>query len=132
MFSLTLRDHIMVAHSFKSPVFGAARALHGATFVVDVTFFTPTLTGENIVLDIGRAHNALKEILAPITYKNLDDHPQMQGQETTTEFLCAYIFAKLCAALKDGALGAGSHTIKRIKVALAESHIASAAYESDV
>ena len=132
MFSVTVRDHIMVAHSFQSVVFGPARSLHGATFVVDVTFYAKRLTADNIVLDIGRAHEVIKATLAPLNYQNLDAVEAFKGQETTTEFLCQHIFQTLEEAIYQGATGAGSENLCRLKVSLNESHIAAASFEADL
>ncbi len=129
MFAVEVRDHIMVAHSFKGDLFGPARRLHGATFVVDVAFFRTALTSDNVVVDIGRAHEALKAILAPLNYRNLDDLPQFRGQESTTEFLCKYIFDGLAAIARTGGLGPGGEGIGKIRVTLHESHVARAWFE---
>ncbi|RFB79323.1 6-pyruvoyl trahydropterin synthase family protein [Methylovirgula sp. 4M-Z18] len=129
MFAVEVRDHIMIAHSFKGDLFGPAQNLHGATFVVDVAFFRETLTVDNVVVDIGRAHEALKKTLAPLNYQNLDTLPQFAGQLTTTEFLCKHIFDTMAAAARNGALGPGGEGISRIKVSLHESHVARAWYE---
>jgi 6-pyruvoyl-tetrahydropterin synthase len=130
MFAVEVRDHIMIAHSFKGDLFGPAQNLHGATFVVDVAFFRHELTSDNVVVDIGRAHAALKKTLAPLNYQNLDTLPQFEGQQTTTEFLCKHIFDAMAFAARDGALGPGGEGIARIKVALHESHVARAWYEA--
>ncbi len=130
MFAVEVRDHIMIAHSFKGDLFGPAQNLHGATFVVDVAFFRPELTADNVVVDIGRAHEALKKTLAPLNYQNLDALPQFKGQQTTTEFLCKHIFDAMASAARNGALGPGGEGIARIKVALHESHVARAWYEA--
>jgi 6-pyruvoyl-tetrahydropterin synthase len=132
MFYVTVRDHIMIAHSFKGEVFGPAQALHGATFVVDVTFFRPEMTEDNIVIDIGRALTRQKDALSPLNYKNLDDIEAFKGQNTTTEFLAKHIFDSMRSALKEGALGPGSEGVTRLKVTLGESHCAWAGFEGDV
>lgn len=132
MFFVTVRDHIMIAHSFKGEVFGPAQALHGATFVVDVTFYRPTMTEDNIVIDIGRAHTQLKATLEPLNYKNLDEIKLFDGQNTTTEFLAKHIFDRMADGLRSGALGPGSGGVNRLKVTLGESHCAWAGYEGDV
>lgn len=129
MYAVDVRDHVMLAHSLKGEVFGPAQRLHGATFVVDVAFFRETLSPYGIVVDIGRAHDVVKEALAPLNYANLDDLPQFQGVLTTTEFLCRHIFDKIAAAARQGALGPGSDGLARIRVTLKESHIARAWYE---
>lgn len=132
MHSVEVRDHIMIAHSFRGELFGPAQQLHGATFIVDVAFFRPTLTQDYVVVDIGRAHDALKAVLAPLNYQNLDALPQFKGVQTTTEFLTRHIFDAMAAAARAGALGPGGEGITRIRVTLHESHVARAAYESDL
>lgn len=132
MFAVEVRDHIMIAHSFRGDVFGPAQALHGATFVVDVAFFRSDLTQDGIVVDIGRAHDALKATLAPLNYTNLDEHPDFKGMNTTTEVLAKHIFDAMAAAARDGALGPGGDGIERIRVNLNESHVARAWYEGAV
>lgn len=126
-YSLTVRDHIMVAHSFTGEMFGPAQRLHGATFVVDAGFRSATLDDDGVVVDIGRASEALRGILSELTYRNLDDEPEFQGVNTTTERLCSVIAERLAAAARDGALGAAPLT--GIVVTLHESHIAWASYE---
>ncbi|MBB6307886.1 6-pyruvoyl trahydropterin synthase family protein [Xanthobacter tagetidis] len=130
MYSVEVRDHIMIAHSFKGDLFGPAQKLHGATFVVDVAFFRPDLTPEGVVVDIGRAHEALKAILGPLNYQNLDEVPDFAGRNTTTEVLCRHVFDRMAEAARTGALGTGGDGIARIKVTLHESHVARAAYEA--
>lgn len=132
MHSVEVRDHIMVAHSFQGELFGPAQKLHGATFIVDVAFFRPDLTADYVVVDIGRAHDALKATLAPLNYQNLDALPQFKGVQTTTEFLTKHIFDAMAAAARAGALGPGGDGITRIRVTLHESHVARAAYEADL
>ena len=105
MFTVEVRDHIMIAHSFRGAVFGPAQALHGATFVVDAAFLAETLDDNGIVVDIGRAHDALKSVLGPLNYKNLDEVPAFEGKNTTTEFLTKHIFDHLAQAARDGGLG---------------------------
>lgn len=132
MYAIEVRDHIMIAHSFRGDVFGPAQALHGATFVVDVAFYRETLTEDGIVVDIGRAHDALKATLGPLNYSNLDDNPAFAKVNSTTEVLCKHIFDAMAGAAKSGALGPGSEGIMRIKVTLGESHVARAWYEADL
>ncbi len=132
MYAVEVRDHIMIAHSFRGDLFGPAQGLHGATFVVDVAFFREELTADAVVVDIGRAHDALKATLGPLNYKNLDDLPQFEGQNTTTEFLCRHIFDAMAEAARTGALGPGSEGVSRIRVSLHESHVARAWYEADL
>src|SRR5918998_6946301 len=107
MYAVEVRDRIMIAHSFKGELFGPAQGLHGATFVVDVAFFRETLTPDAVVVDIGRAHDALRATLAPLQYKNLDTLPQFAGRNTTTEFLSRHIFDAMAEAARRGALGPG-------------------------
>jgi 6-pyruvoyl-tetrahydropterin synthase len=132
MYAVEVRDHIMIAHSFKGEMFGPAQALHGATFVVDVAFFRETLSENSVVVDIGRAIEALKAILTPLNYKNLDELPQFRGMQTTTETLSRYVFDGMASALKQGALGAESSGVSRIRVTLHESHVARAWFEGPV
>ena len=132
MYAVEVRDHIMIAHSFKGELFGPAQRLHGATFVVDVAFFRATLTNDAVVVDIGRAHDALKSVLAPLNYRNLDEIPAFAGRQTTTEFLTRHIFDAMAAAAREGALGPGGEGIARIKVTLHESHVARGWYEAAV
>ncbi len=132
MYAVEVRDHIMIAHSFKGELFGPAQAAHGATFVVDVAFFRDELTADGIVVDIGRAHEALKQTLGPLNYKNLDDLPRFAGQNTTTEFLAKHIFEAMADAARAGRLGPGSDGVARIRVTLHESHVARAWYEAAV
>ncbi len=132
MYGVEVRDHIMVAHSFRGETFGLAQRLHGATFVVDVAFFRETLTADNIVVDIGRAHEALKATLAPLNYRNLDEVEAFRGKQTTTEFLSREIFDAMAAAARSGALGPGSEGIGSIRVTLHELHVARAWFEGPV
>jgi 6-pyruvoyl-tetrahydropterin synthase len=132
MYAVEVRDHIMIAHSFRGDLFGPAQAVHGATFVVDVAFFREELTADAVVVDIGRAHNALKATLGPLNYRNLNDLPQFSGQNTTTEFLSRHIFDAMAEAARSGALGPGSEGVSRIRVTLHESHVARAWYEGAV
>jgi len=130
MFAVEVRDHIMIAHSFRGAVFGPAEALHGATFVVDAAFFADDLDANGIVIDIGRAQEALKAILAPLNYRNLDDVEAFKGSNTTTEFLAKHIFDGLAAAARSGGLGRDGRALNAIRVAIAESHVARAWYEA--
>ena len=129
MYAVEVREHVMIAHSFKGALFGPAQELHGATFVIDVAFFREALTADGVVVDIGRAHDALRSTLAPLNYKNLDALPQFAGQNTTTEFLSRHIFDALAQAARAGALGPGSEGIARIRVTLHESHLARGWFE---
>lgn len=132
MYAVEVRDHIMIAHSFKGEMFGPAQQLHGATFVVDVAFFREALSANSVVVDIGRATDELKAILLPLNYKNLDELPQFKGQQTTTETLSRYVFDKMKEALRKGALGEESNGVSRIRVTLHESHVARAWFEGPV
>jgi len=130
LFAVEVRDHIMIAHSFRGVVFGPAQAMHGATFVVDAAFLAETLDDNGIVVDIARAHQALKAALEPLNYRNLDDVPELKGVNTTTEFLARYIFDRLADDARAGALGRQGHELKAIRVTLSESHVARAWYEA--
>lgn len=130
MFAVEVRDHIMIAHSFRGDLFGPAQKLHGATFVIDVAFFRETLTADGVVIDIGRAHDALKATLAPLNYQNLDEVPQFAGENTTTEFLCKHVFDAMAQAARDGLLGPGGEGVAKIRVSIEESHVARAWYEA--
>ena len=132
MYAVEVRDRIMIAHSFKGELFGPAQKLHGATFVVDVAFFRETLTADAVVVDIGRAHEALKSTLQPLSYHNLDELPQFQGQNTTTEFLSKYVFDAMAEAARQGKLGPGSDGVTKIRVTLHESDVARAWFEGPV
>ena len=126
MFAVEVRDHLMIAHSFRGAVFGPAQALHGATFVIDVAFIAPTLDENGIVVDIGRAHEVLKSVLQPLNYRNLDELPEFKGKNTTTEFLAA----KLARTRRGGELGREGRELGAIRVKIAESHVARASYEA--
>jgi 6-pyruvoyl-tetrahydropterin synthase len=130
LFSVTVRDHIMVAHSFRGDVFGPAQKLHGATFVVDATFRRPSLDDDNIVVDIGLASEKLHEICGSLSYRNLDDEPAFAGVNTSTEFLAKVIADRLAEAVPS--FGPGAAGLTGIAVTLHESHIAWASYERDL
>ncbi|MET0426636.1 MAG: 6-carboxytetrahydropterin synthase [Actinoplanes sp.] len=132
MFSVTVRDHIMIAHSFTGEVYGPAQKLHGATFVVDATFRRPELDDDNIVVDIGRAGEELHAICGGLSYRNLDDEPDFTGINTSTEFLAKVIADRLADKATAGDLGAGAIGLTGIAVTLHESHIAWASYERDL
>ena len=129
MFAVEVRDHIMIAHSFRGAVFGPAQALHGATLIVDATFMAETLDANGLVIDIGRAHKSLKTVLAPLNYHNLDDLSDLKGANTTTEFLSKYIFDQLAEAARAGLLGRDARELKAIRITILESHVARAWYE---
>lgn len=130
MYSVTVRDRVMIAHSFRGDVFGPAQRLHGATYVIDATFSRAVLDPDGLVVDIGKAHEALRAVLAPLDYRNLDDEPAFAGANTTTEFMARHVHDGLVAAVRDGALGPHAGGLDRIRVSLAESDVASAAYEA--
>ena len=132
MFTVEVRDHIMIAHSFKGEVFGPAQALHGATFVVDAAFMSKALDSNGIVIDIGRALDVLKATLSPLNYSNLDAREEFSGVNTTTEFLTKYIFDVLAKAARSGDLGRDGSQLHAIRVTLSESHVARAWYESEI
>jgi 6-pyruvoyltetrahydropterin/6-carboxytetrahydropterin synthase len=131
VFCLTVRDHIMIAHSFEGEVFGPAQRLHGATFVVDLELRRPDLDPDGVVADIGLVGELLKSVLAPINYRNLDDLPEFAGRNTTTEVLAREICHRVRDRIRDGALGEAAKTaLAALKVTLRESHIAWASYET--
>jgi len=129
MFEVTVRDHMMIAHSLRGEVFGPARALHGATYVVDAAFARADLDPDGIVLDIGRATEALHAVLSDLTYRNLDDVEELAGINTTTEVLARVIADRLAARVHDGGLGVDASALARITVTLHESPVAWASYE---
>jgi 6-pyruvoyl-tetrahydropterin synthase len=130
LFTVEVRDHVMIAHSFRGAVFGPAQALHGATFVVDAAFIADKLDANGIVIDIGRAHDALKATLGPLNYRNLDEIPEFKDQNTTTEFLSKYVYDGLAKAARAGELGRPGRELKALRITLSESHIARASYEA--
>jgi len=132
MFTVEVRDHIMIAHSFRGAVFGPAQAVHGATFVVDAAFIAKELDVNGIVVDIGCALEVLKEVLEPLRYVNLDDLPQFKGINTTTEFLTKHIFDALANAARLGKLGRDGKELNAIRVSISESHLARAWYEATI
>ena len=130
MYSVTVRGHMMIAHSFRGEVFGPAQRLHGATYVVDVELRRPDLDSDGIVVDIGRATDALNAVLAELSYRNLDEEPSFKGRNTTTEFLARAVFDRVVGAIRRGDLGAGA--IESVRVTLHESHLAAAAFDGRV
>jgi len=132
LYAVEVRDHIMIAHSFRGAVFGPAQALHGATFVIDAAFFAERLDSYGIVIDIGRAHEALKAVVTTLNYRNLDAVSEFKGSNTTTEFLTKYIFEQLAKDARAGELGRSGRELKAIRVTLSESHVARAWYEADL
>ncbi|WP_217561284.1 6-carboxytetrahydropterin synthase [Streptomyces sp. GbtcB6] len=129
MFSITVRDHVMVAHSFRGEVFGPAQQLHGATFLVDATFRRQELDADNIVVDMGLATQELGAVLSDLNYRNLDDHPDFAGINTSTEFLAKVIADRLADRVHAGAFGEGARGLAAVAVTLHESHVAWAGYE---
>jgi 6-pyruvoyl-tetrahydropterin synthase len=132
MFSVGIRDHVMIAHSFNGEIFGPAQRLHGATYVVDVELRSAELDPSGVVVDIGRASEALRATLATINFRNLDEVPELAGKNTTTEFLSRFVWQRMADAARAGALGPGSTKIAAIKVTLHESHVAWASYEHEL
>jgi 6-pyruvoyl-tetrahydropterin synthase len=129
MYSVSVRDHMMVAHSYKGDVFGPAQRLHGATLVVDVEFRRADLDADGIVVDIGRATEVLHAILSDLNFRNLDEIPAFKGRNTTTEFLARVVFDRMVAAIHRNELGAAARAVESLRVTLHESHVASAAFE---
>jgi 6-pyruvoyl-tetrahydropterin synthase len=129
MFSVTVRDHVMIAHSFRGEVFGPAQRLHGATYVVDATFSGVELDADGIVVDIGRATEELHDVLADLNYRNLDDEPALAGRNTTTEMLARLVADRLAERIAAGSLGRAAQGLAGLKVTLHESHVAWASYE---
>ena len=129
MYSVTVRDHIMIAHSFAGEVFGPAQRLHGATYVVDAEFRRRDLDADGIVVDIGRAAESLKSVLAGLNFRNLDDEPAFAGRNTTTEFLARAVFDGIVAGVRRGDLGPGANGLESLRVTLHESHVAWASFD---
>ncbi|EWT02583.1 6-pyruvoyl tetrahydropterin synthase [Intrasporangium oryzae NRRL B-24470] len=129
MFSVTVRDHMMIAHSLRGEVFGPAQRLHGATYVVDATFRREALDPDSLVVDIGRAAEQLREVLGELGYRNLDDEPTLTGLTTTTEALAQVVADRLAERVHDGRLGEGARGLSAVAVTLHESHVAWATYE---
>ena len=132
MYSLNVRDHFMIAHSFEGEVFGPAQRLHGATYVVDATFRREDLDDDGLVVDIGLAGRRLGAVLADLNYRNLDEEPAFAGRNTSTEFLARHIFDHLARDAREGRLGAGARGLAAICVTLRESHVAWGSYEGSV
>jgi 6-pyruvoyltetrahydropterin/6-carboxytetrahydropterin synthase len=130
MYSVTVRGHMMIAHSLSGPVFGPAQRLHGATFVIDAEFRRRELDQDGVVVDIGLASEALNRVLGELNYRNLDDNAEFKGRNTTTEFLARFVFDRLAAAIGRGEVGRTASAVESIRVTLHESHIASAAYDA--
>ncbi len=129
MFSVTIRDHLMIAHSLRGEVFGPAQRLHGATYVVDATFRRAALDADGIVVDIGRAAEVLRAVVGELGYRNLDDEVELAGMNTTTEALARVIADRLADRARAGALGDGARELDGLVITLHESHVAWASYE---
>jgi len=132
MFSLTVRDHMMIAHSFNGDIFGPAQKLHGATYVVDVSFERKTLDEDDLIVDIGLASEVLSAVLAEFNMQNLDELPELAGRNTTTEFMAATIFERMAKAIEEGRLGQTGKGLCGMKVTLGESHVAWASYHGEL
>ena len=132
MYSVNVRDHFMIAHSLRGDIFGPAQKLHGATYVVDVTFRRPELDADGVVVDIGRAGEQLRTVLAELNYRNLDEEPAFAGKNTTTEVLAREIFDRLVRAVRSGKVGDAARGVTSLRVTLRESHVAWGSYESQV
>ncbi len=132
MYTVTVRDHFMIAHSFRGEAFGPAQRLHGATYVVDLEFQRAELDANGMVVDIGLAGEVLKATLAELNYRNLDEEPAFAGRNTTTEFLAHEIHARIAAAIGRGALGPAARGVERVRVTLHESHVASASFTGSI
>jgi len=132
VFSVTVRDHVMIAHSFRGAVFGPAQRLHGATYVVDATFRRPELDADDLVVDIGAATAELRAVLGELNYRNLDDEPAFAGRNTSTELLARVVADRLAERVRAGALGESARGLTGITVTLHESHVAWASYERDL
>ena len=132
MFTVSVRDHFMIAHSFSGKVFGPAQKLHGATYVVDVEFRRSELDPDGIVVDIGRASDGLREVLSALNFRNLDDEPAFRGRNTTTEYLAFVVHERMVAKIAAGELGPHAHGLTSLRVTLHESHVAWAAFEGPV
>lgn len=130
MFSVTVRDRLMIAHSFSGEIFGPAARLHGATYVVDVELRRRDLDEHDVVVDIGLASKVLRSVLAELDYRNLDDEPAFSGRNTTTEFLAKHIFDRMAEQIDAGALGEPARALHSLRVTLRESHVAWAAYDA--
>ena len=132
MYTLSVRDHFMIAHSLHGEAFGPAQRLHGATYVVDLEFRRRDLDADGMVVDIGRATEALRTVLGDLNYRNLDEVPEFHGRNTTTEFLARVVFDRIVDRVRRGDLGAAARGVDSVRVTLHESHVASASYEASV
>ena len=132
MYTVSVRDHFMIAHSFHGEAFGQAQRLHGATYVVDLECRRPDLDANGMVVDIGLATDVLRTVLAGLNYRNLDEDPAFQGRNTTTEFLARVVFDRIVTAIGRGELGPGARGVESLRVTLHESHVASASFAGPV
>ncbi|HQZ37864.1 MAG TPA: 6-carboxytetrahydropterin synthase [Vicinamibacterales bacterium] len=132
MYTVTVRDHMMIAHSFRGEVFGPAQRLHGATYVVDVEFRRPDVDTDGIVVDIGRAGETLRQVLSGLNFRNLDELAAFSGRNTTTECLAKHVFDGVRTAILRGDLGPDAGAVESLRVTLHESHVASASFEGHV
>jgi 6-pyruvoyltetrahydropterin/6-carboxytetrahydropterin synthase len=132
MYTVRVRDHFMIAHSFKGEVYGPAQRLHGATYVVDVEFLREDLDKDGLVVDIGLASQALNEVLSGLNYRNLDEDPDFEGKNTSSEFMARVVFDRIVEKINHGSLGAGAASLASLKVTLNESHVASASYQAEL
>jgi len=132
MYTVSVRDHFMIAHSFHGEAFGPAQRLHGATYVVDLEFRRPDLDANGMVVDIGLATEVLRAVMAGLNYRNLDDEPAFKGHNTTTEFLAREVFNRVVAAIGRDDLGSGARDVESVRVILHESHVASASFTGDM
>jgi 6-pyruvoyltetrahydropterin/6-carboxytetrahydropterin synthase len=132
MYTVCVRDHFMVAHSFNGEVFGPAQQLHGATYVVDVEFRRRQLDRDGLVVDIGRASQAVQAVLAALNYRNLDAVPEFAGRNTSTEFLAKVVFDRMLVSIREGQLGAAASGLSSLRVTLHESHLAWASFEGEL
>ena len=132
MYTVRVRGHFMIAHSFKGEIYGPAQRLHGATYVVDVEFRRQELDEDGLVVDIGRAGQALNDVLSGLNYRNLDEDPAFRGANTSSEFMARVVFDRMVEKIADGSLGAGAKSLTSMKATLNESHVASASYEAEL
>jgi 6-pyruvoyl-tetrahydropterin synthase len=129
MYTVSVRDHMMIAHSFRGETFGPAQRLHGATYVVDVAFVAAALDADGVVVDIGRASEVLRATMGQFSFNNLDEVAEFRGQNTTTEYLARVVFDRIAGAIGRGELGPSARRVQTLRVTLHESHVAWAAYE---
>jgi 6-pyruvoyl-tetrahydropterin synthase len=132
MYTVCVRSHFMIAHSFEGQVFGPAQQMHGATYTVDAEFKAPKLGRDGIIVDIGRASSVLQAVLGELNFRNLDEVSDFEGRNTTTEFLARVVFDRLCGRIRAGELGPGGSDLTDLRVVLHESHVAWAAYEGSL